>query len=350
MIKTETCFEDLEISASAEFIPWDELRDQVILITGATGLIGSSLIDLLLYANKKKNLGITILALVRDEKRAFTRFCNENNEKEECLKFIIGSVEEFHDVEGKVDYIIHGASKTASKTFVDQPVETILTALSGTENLLEVAKKKNVKGMVYLSSMEVYGYPERGHKVYEDEIGSLTPLDVRNSYPISKQQCESLCCAYAKEYDVPVMIARLTQTFGPGVNYNDNRIFAYFGRCVKEKQDIVLKTKGETERCYLYTYDAATAIIAMLLKGEPGMAYNVADEDTYCSITDMAKKVAKINGIQVHYEIQNEKENGFPATLYMDLSTDRLKSIGWKVLSRGITTMYLRMIENMIMS
>lgn len=118
-----------------------------------------------------------------------------------------------------------------------------------------------------MSSMEVYGYPEKGHKVTEDEIGALSPLDLKNSCPIAKMVSKSMTCAYAAEYDVPTMICRLTQTFGVSVNYNDNRIFAYFGQCVNEKKNIVLKTKGETERCYLYTTDAVTAILTIMLNG-----------------------------------------------------------------------------------
>lgn len=319
---------DMEYVCNAQFIPWDRLKDKTIFITGATGLIGYTLVSALLYANKKRDLNLSVLALVRDLERAkerFKRFAGDN-----ALKYVLGNVEQLPHIEQSVDYIVHGASQTASKAFVNQPVETILTAIKGTENLLELAKAKKVAGMAYLSSMEVYGYPEKGHKVTEDEIGNLSPLDVRNSYPISKVQCESLCCAYAKEYGIPVMSARLTQTFGPGVNYNDGRVFAEFARCVVEKRDIVLKTKGETERCYLYTADAATAILTILLKGEAGSAYNVANESTYCSIAEIAERVAAQGRIKVRYEVQPESKNGFPATLYMHLDTSLLQSIGWE--------------------
>ena len=320
--------EDMEYISNAEFIPWDKLKNKMILITGATGLIGYTLVNSLVYANKKHGLNLKILALIRDMDRARERFMDIDSDT--ALEYVIGTVEKLPEITEKVDYIVHGASQTASKAFVNEPVETIMTALKGTENILELAKAKNVSGMVYLSSMEVYGHPEKGHKVTEDEIGTLSPLDIRNSYPISKIQCESLCFAYAKEYGVPAMSVRLTQTFGPGVNYNDGRVFAEFARCVIEKRDIVLKTKGETERSYLYTADAATAILTVLLKGEPGQAYNAANEDTYCSIAQMAEMVAKQGGIKVRYDIQDEAGNGYPKALYMDLDTGRLKRLGWR--------------------
>lgn len=324
-------YEDLKRVGKAEFIPWDKLKGSTILVTGATGLIGSSFIKALLYVNKSKNLDIIIEALVRDIKKAEKIFSILSHESE-CLKFIVGTVESLPQLDFSIDYIIHGASQTNSKEFVTHPVETINTSVKGTMNLLELAKSKLVKGFIYLSSMEVYGYPERGHKVIEEEIGAMSPLNLRNSYPLSKHICESLCCAYASEYSVPATIIRLTQTFGSEINDNDNRIFAYFVRCIVEKKNIILKTRGETERCYLYTLDAVTAILTVLLKGQAGQAYNAADETTYCSIAEMAERVAHEGKVQVEYQIEDEAKNGFPQTLYMDLDTTKLRNLGWKLL------------------
>lgn len=319
--------EDIRLVSDAEFIDWDKLKGTTIFVTGATGLIGASFIKSLNFANKRRNLGLKVLGLVRDRGKAEKRF--EEIASDGMLRFVVGNVEEFPEIIESVDYILHAASQTASKEFVQHAVETINTSVLGTFNLLKFAKQKKVKGFVYLSSMEVYGYPEKGHKVTEDEIGAMSPLDLRNSYPIAKMVSESMTCAYAAEYGVPAMICRLTQTFGPGVNYNDNRIFAYFGRCMNEKKNIVLKTKGETERCYLYTTDAVTAILTIMLNGEPGRAYNAADESTYCSIAEMAERVAADAGIEVEYDIQDEATNGFPQTLYMYLDTTALKKLGW---------------------
>ena len=337
--------EDVKTIASAEFIPWNKLKDTTILVTGATGLIGTSFIKSLDYVNTVKKLNIKVLALVRNEAKAVGQFSDILPHG--TVRFVSGNVEKLPVIEDKVDYILHAASQTASKEFVQHAVETIETSVQGSFNLLKLAKEKHCKGFVYLSSMEVYGYPKKGHKVTEDESCALKSLDIRNSYPVGKVMSESMCCAYAGEYNVPAMICRLTQTFGPGVHYNDNRIFAYFGRCVKEKKNIVLKTKGETERCYLYTADAVTAILTVLLKGEPGQAYNVADESTYCSIAEMAERVAAEGNIQVEYDIQDASANGFLQTLYMDLDTNALRKLGWQTQGYSIVEMYQRMIKSM---
>ena len=251
------------------------------------------------------------------------------------MQFVVGTVENLPEIKETIDYIVHGASQTASKAFIEEPVETIRTAVKGTANLLALARQKSARGFTYLSSMEVYGHPQKGHKVRENEIGALTPLDLRNSYPVSKVQSESLVCAYAKEYGIHANIIRLTQTFGPGAHGDDNRIFAYFARCVMEKQSIVLRTNGETERSYLYTADATTAILAVLLNGVPAQAYNAADETTYCSIADMAHMVAETYGLAVTFDLQDEKKLGYPAPLYMDLDTTLLKRLGWRPFREG---------------
>lgn len=325
--------EDLEYLCGVDFVPWEKLRGKTILVTGATGLIGFTLTSGLLYADEKRCLGLTVLALVRDEKKAQQRFAGQLASRAP-LRFLVGTVEEPPEVHGAVDYIIHGASQTASRSFVQRPVETIRTAVLGTVQMLELARQKTVAGFAYLSSMEVYGHPPRGHKVVETDACSLQPLAVRESYPISKLQCESLCCAYAAEYGVPATIVRLAQTFGPGVHPDDTRIFAELGRCVREKRNFVLRTKGETERSYLYAADAATALLTVLLKGQPGQAYNAADESTYCSIAEMSKRLAAANGLRVRFALDGNRKCGYPEPIYMDLDTSRLRELGWAVRMR----------------
>ena len=321
-------YEDLNSVCRADFIPWEDLKGRALFITGATGLIGYALIRALAYCDESLGLGMKIIALVRNKKKAEERFKEILDGG--MLKLIEGTVEQLPELKVTVDYVIHGASQTASREFIDHAVETIKTSVMGTINTLELAKEHKVSAYIYLSSMEVYGHPQRGHKVKETEIGAMTPLDLRNSYPISKQMAEAMCCAYAREYHVPAKIVRLTQTFGPGFHCNDNRIFAYFARCASKGKNIILKTKGETERSYLYTADAVTAVLTILLKGKSGQAYNAADENTYCSIAEMAETVAADAGICVQYDIEDIQALGYPDTLYMDLDTQLLKSLGWK--------------------
>jgi nucleoside-diphosphate-sugar epimerase len=249
----------------------------------------------------------------------------------------------------EIDYMIHGASITSSKLFVEKPVETVMTALLGTQNILELARVNPVKSMVYLSSMEVYGYPQTEERIAEEHGTDLDPMTVRSGYPESKRMCENLCASYGKEYGIPAKVVRLTQTFGPGVQYSDGRVFAEFARCAIEERDIVLKTKGETKRNYLYTKDAAAAIMTVLLKGENGEAYNAANEETFCSIYEMAQLVAEQcagGKIQVRVEEDDVRQYGYAPVLKMNLDTAKLRALGWMP-QYDLKQMYEAMITDM---
>lgn len=337
--------EDLNNIAASRFIPWEKLRDKTIFVTGATGLIGYNLIAALIFADMKMQLNLKICALVRNEEAANLRFAEIRTEYDR-LTLVVGTVEDLPEIKDKIDYIIHAASPTASGYFVNFPVETIKTAVGGTMNVLELAVKNKAAGFVYCSSMEVYGNQEKESRLSENETGCLDPLSVRNSYPESKRMCEALIAAYSAEYGLPAMSIRLAQTFGPGVNIEkDTRVFAEFARCLVNKKDIVLLTEGKSKRGYLYTVDAVTAILTVLLCAQAGCAYNAMNEAAYCSITEMAAMIAEdlCNGeIKVKIAVdENAGKKYSPLHFYL-LNTDRLSQTGWKA-SVGLADMYLRM-------
>lgn len=340
---------DLNEIISDENIPWELLKDADILITGATGLIGSLAVNTLLYANQTKGLSCRIHAVVRDEVKA-GRLYGEQLRKDLGLTLVVQDVCSLKSYDSGIDYIIHGASRTASRSFVNEPVETIATALNGTANMLELARIKKVKGFIYLSSMEVYGTPDTDDRITEQHNTNLNSMIVRNSYPISKRMCENMCAGYASEYGIKTMVIRLTQTFGPGVSYNDGRVFAEFARCAIEGRDIILHTTGETKRSYLYTADAVRAIFTILLCGDGGEAYNAANENTYCSIYEMACLAAKecvCKDISVRCEVtQDLTAYGYMPVLHMNLDTTKLQKLGWKPY-HGLNHMFKNLCETM---
>lgn len=321
-----------------------ELEGKRVLITGASGLIGQALISYLSEHRGKKP--IEILALVRNRERAQKVFADFQTEH---LSYLECDVLDLKPINIDVNYIIHGASRTASRDFVEHPVEVIRDSVKGTENLLEFARVNPIESFVYLSTMEVYGAPDTDGKIAESHVADLDAMAVRSCYPESKRLCECLCASYFTEYSVPTKVVRLTQTFGEGVAYSDNRVFAEFARCVIEGRNIVLKTKGETKRNYLYTKDAATAILTVLLKGKNKEAYNAANEETYCSIYEMACLVSEKFGRQktaVIVEESNIEAMGYAPSLKMNLSSEKLRALGWRP-TVGLEAMYERMIEDM---
>lgn len=344
IMQSKIYLEDMNFVAACSSIDWEKLRNKNILVTGGTGLIGSTLINALLYANDKKHLHLQVVALVRNIEKARTIFGEHNS-----LNIVVGTVEKFPDLDMPIDYIVHGASPTASAFFVEHPVETIKTAVTGTIKLLEIAVKKCVQGFVYLSSMEVYGAPHTDDVIPETQGTTVDTMSVRSCYPEAKRMCESLCASYASEYKVPAMAIRLAQTFGAGVAADDVRVFAEFARCAMHKQDIVLQTAGTSKRCYLYTADAVTAILTILLAGKAGEAYNVANSDTYCSIVEMAHMVAEnlADGkIKVHVSTDGKHEQKFSPPHNLNLCTDKVQKLGW-IADKSLVEMYERMIVGM---
>lgn len=338
--------EDLVAISQVKSIPWDKLKGQNILVTGGTGLIGSTFIKALCYASTVKGLQVKIFALVRNLEKAEKMLGKEN----ELLHFVKGSVENLPAINVPVNYIIHGASPTASLFFVQHPVETIQIAVKGTSNLLELAKEKNVKGFVYLSSMEVYGAPQADTLIPETQGCTLDSMALRSCYPIAKRLCENLCASFFQEYNVSAKVIRLAQTFGPGILKDDQRVFAEFARDAIEENDIVLQTTGTSKREYLYTADAVTAILTVLLCGVSGEAYNAGNPETYCSIIEMAQLVAEQiakDKIKVQFP-QNKAEEKFKysPSHHLHLDVSKLENLAWKP-TKNLKEMYLRMLVGM---
>ena len=342
MTKFETLEEDfLSLKKSFDF---SLLKNSRVFVTGATGLLGSQILLFLDYLNRTENYSMTLIGLIRNEDKAKKVFGNSYQN----ITFIIGNVLKLPEIPQHIDYIIHGASVTSSLDFVSKPVETIDIAVNGTMNILRFAQSKAIKSMVYLSSMEVFGITDGKGKVNESDYGYIDILNTRSSYSESKRLCECLCHSFAKEFSLPVKIARLTQTLGAGIDYNDTRVAAQFARAVIERHDIVLKTTGATKRPVIYTSDAVSAVLTVLLKGSDGQAYTAANEGTFYTIRETAEiivsEIAK-NKIKLVFDIQDIPQEYAP-NLNLNLNTNLLCSLGWSA-KVGLKEAYERMIKSM---
>ena len=317
----------------------ETLSGSKFLVTGATGLIGSTLVHCLLALNN----GIEITCPIRDIKKAQKLFGYETTKIHfvECdlLSYLNSLTEQDH-----FQYIIHCASPTSGKYIIEHPVETYELAFNTTRVLLNHVHRTNVSGMVYVSSVEYYGQMFDDRFVTEDMQGFVDYTDSRSSYSLGKRAAEYLCTSYAKEYGINVKIARPTQTFGAGILKDDNRVFAQFTRSIINNADIVLHTTGESAKPYCYTTDCISAILYILLKGKNGEAYNVANEDTYISIKEMAMFLCNNFNPKINVRVELHPEMGYAPITKLHLSVEKLKSLGWSP-QYSLKEMYNRLIE-----
>lgn len=324
--------EDLERIADT-FKEQEFFKNSSVLITGATGLIGSLLVRSLALVNRVYGLNMQIIPFVRNENKA--KFVFGELLDREDISLFVGDITGEFNIDKKVDYIFHTASVTTSKTFVENPVGTLNVAIDGTRNIFEFAKKTGAKSVVYVSSMEAFGITDpKKDKIKEEDLGYIDVLSVRSSYSEGKRICETISAAYAAQYDISIKVARLAQTFGAGVSSEDNRAYAAFTRSALKGEDIVLHTTGNSVGNYCYTADAMTGLIAILCHGKKGEAYTVVNETTSMKIKDVAALVADtISGgkSKVVFDIpESALTYGYAPDVTMRLSSEKLRGLGWE--------------------
>ncbi len=306
-----------------------------ILVTGATGLIGTALVKSFLAR------GDSVVAAVRNVEKAQAQFAGLP-----CLSIVKWDVTQKAPEGVVADVIVHAASETSSRAYVEKPVETIGVMLDGTRNVLEFARRCDAQRVVFISTMEVYGVPS-AEVVTEKDYGMIDPMNVRSSYPEAKRLAENLCIAYWTEYKVPVVIARLALTFGEGVKRGHPRVFAQFAEAVIDGRDIVLHTVGKTAGCRCYIGDAVSAIETLIDRGVPGEAYNVANSSTFCTIREMAEMLAAAHPpTKVVVDLDAGTGRGYAPEFRMRLSTEKLEKLGWKP-QIGLLEAFERMIFDM---
>ncbi len=323
-----TYCEDLLEVASLP-LPWSQLNDCSILITGATGLIGSCLVDVLMMHSGRN---YQIYAAGRNEERARNLFANYWDDA--AFHFVpydvmcpVCSDVSFH-------YIIHAASNASPNFFVQHPVEVMKANLMGVCHLMDYGLLHDLRRFLYVSTGEVYGEGDGDGRTFTEEYsGYVNTMSPRSCYPSSKRAAETLCVAYAEEYGVDAVVARLSHVYGPHFTESDNRVYAQFIRNVLQNQNIVMKSTGEQFRSWCYVVDAVKGLLYILLKGASGCAYNVADASSNISIRQLAEMVADIGGSKVVVNAPaGDERKGYNPVTQSVYSTKRLEELGWKVM------------------
>lgn len=308
-------------------IPEIPIKDSRILVTGASGLIGSCLIDLLMLANSYGR-NFIVYALGRNKvklKKRFSAF-----EGSGSLHFIEQDIQAPLDSSMQFDYIVHGASNADPRNYALYPAETMLVSVVGAKNILNYCKEHLSTRAIMLSTFEVYGNADKN--IYQEEdAGVINQNMIRSCYPESKRCVELLARCYVEEYGVNAVIGRLCSIYGPTMLKDDSKAHAQFIRNALRGEDIVLKSKGEQLRTYCYVIDAVMGVLCVLGKGIVGEAYNISNEKSIVTIAEVAKIVAEIAGTKVVFDIPDEIEKkGFSKPQNCVLDNHKLLSLKWK--------------------
>jgi len=311
-------------------LPWEELKDKNILITGATGFIAGYLIRFLSELDRIKKLNISITGTVRNLKKAQIKFKNNDIK---ILKLIKLSILDEIKINEKYDYIFHMASVSSPRLFKNNPKNVVLPNTLGTINLLKFASTMNLKSFIFFSTTGVNGFVDDDQRpITEEQYGGLDPTKLANCYLESKRMGENLCIAWYEEDNVPIQIVRPAITYGPGVPLDDGKVYADFINSIVNNENIVLYSKGEALRNFCYIADFITGLFHVIFKGKIGEVYNVSTEVEH-SIKQIAfmltEDIFKDQNLSVDFDIGSNSDIR-PEFNRATVSTKKVRALGWE--------------------
>lgn len=311
-------------------IDWEKFRNKTVLVTGATGRLGMYIVEAISKANIDWNLNITILVLARNEKKLQQVFGNSLK-----LPYIYELVQDITEVicwEGEIDYIFHTAGLASPQDFTNKPVDTLWGHVQGLHNILELAREKNSKKILYVSTVEIYGEWKSEKGICEEDMGVIHCNNSRACYPEAKRLCETMLACYEEQYHIEYVGVRLCHTFGPGISLNDGRAFSEFLRDVIEGKDIILQTDGSAVRTYTYVADAIGALLLAFTKGDKHY-YNIASIENQISIKDLAELIASLDlkgRTKVLFSNQVKDQLHYLPFKLGIMNVDRITKLGWR--------------------
>lgn len=318
-----------ELSDVSGCVPWERLAGKTLALSGATGMIGTCVADLVMLRNASDGLGCRVVALGRSEAKARGRlpyFGDPLFSFFECDVAAPGL-----GAPGRADFVAHLASPTHPRQYAADPVGTIRANVAGLENMLGWAARSGGR-LLLASSVEVYG-ENRGdaERFGEGYCGYIDCNTLRACYTESKRLGEAMCQAYRSQAGVGAVVARLARVYGPTLLPDDSKALSQFIRRALAGLDVVLKSDGSQRYSYLYAADAAAGLLKVLLDGADGEAYNLADPASDVSLRGLAELVAGEAGVGVAFEVPDAEEAaGYSKATVALMDASKANALGWR--------------------
>lgn len=306
-------------------------KEKVVLITGATGLIGSHIAKALLSLDE-----IKVIVVGRSQqklKKTFSEYISSN--KIYCLE---------HDVSqplpsslGKIDYIFHAASPISGEVIKTRPLDVISSNLSGTINCLEYLKKQEYGKMIVFSSATVYSIDEPSHVAVESKTNMADNIDALNApYSESKRMIEVIANAYHKQFNVDIIIARFSYVYGYSINPAKTAFYEFINKAMNG-EDLTLNKSNLPRRDNIYVDDAIRGLLHLCEFGTSGDTYNISsngDWDNYAAIDEIAESIVrganKINGTNIKVIYKSDERERLEG---LRLDNTKIKSTNWRIMN-----------------
>ena len=320
------------LSVAKRALPWEKLAGKTLFLTGAAGLIGRYLTLAVLARNDLFGDNIRVVTFVHNAEKARNAFGGAAERDE--LTLLAGDVCDLPSDLPKADFVIHAASPASAIQYEQNPVGTLLTNTVGTANVLAYARDCGAESVLCASSLKVYGDVYDGDVMSEKTNGILDFTVYKNCYAEGKRATETLASAYFHQFGTPVKLVRPAYIYG-ACGLDDDRVWAQFIANIVRRENILLKSNGAAYRSFCYVADTAAAFLTVLLAGENGEVYNIADDRSNVTIRDFGKiAVAAFPERGLSLSFQNPEDEPEPPKTFAKtpeiLDCAKLRALGFE--------------------
>lgn len=305
---------------------WEELRGERLFVTGGTGFFGGWMLESLLHANRRLDLGASAIVLTRnpDGYRHTAPYVADDP----AITLLAGDVRVIEPAPGEFSHVLHLATET---NLGADPAASFTTAVAGTARVAALASRFGAR-LLLASSGAVYGpQPPELERVAEDYAGGPSPLDAGAAYGHGKRAAEFLCAAAAVSAGLHPKIARCFAFVGPLLPLDANFAIGNFIRDALAGGPIRVRGDGTPRRSYLYAADLAVWLWTILVRGEDGRPYNVGS-DQPIAIADLARLVAEEVRPGTPTEIARPPQPGALHAQYVPSTTRATSELGLRAL------------------